>query len=211
MTGLSAALLGVAFAFSALDWIAVARRLRPLEYVCKPTAALAFLATAIALDPSSDSSRTWCCVALALCALGDVVLMLPQDAFVPGLAAFAAAQVSFTVSFAMQNPTIPRLMIGVVLVVPCALVLTRRILRALITDGDTAIVPPVALYVIVIAAMVVSAIAGGTAFGIAGAIMFLTSDSLIAEHRFVSPRAWQPVAIIATYHLALTGLVLGLL
>jgi uncharacterized membrane protein YhhN len=199
----------VALVFSVLDWIAVARRLRPLEYVCKPAAALGFLATAIALDPASGSSRTWCCVALALCVLGDVFLMLPRNAFVSGLAAFAAAQVSFTASFAMQNPTTPRLVIGLVLVVPCTLVLMRRFLRALTTGDDAAMVPPVVLYVIVIAAMVVSAIAGGTALGIAGAVLFLTSDSLIAEHRFVSPRAWHPVAIIVTYHLALTGLVLG--
>ena len=71
--------------------------------------------------------------------------------------------------------------------------------------------PTIVLYVVVISAMVVSAVAGGTAAGIAGALMFLTSDSLIAEHRFVSPRGWQPLAIIVTYHLALTGLVLGLL
>ena len=63
----------------------------------------------------------------------------------------------------------------------------------------------------VIASMTVSAIAGGTGFGIAGAVLFLTSDSLIAEHRFVAARPWQPVAIMVTYHLALAGLVLGLL
>lgn len=211
MTGLPVAMLGLALVLSALDWMAVARRLRPLEYACKPAAAVAFLATAITLDPASASSRTRCCVALALCVLGDVCLMVPQDAFVPGLAAFAAAQVSFTVSFAFQNPTTLRLMIGLVVVVPCTLVLARRVLRALTTTGDTAMVPPVVLYITVIAVMVVSAIAGGTAIGIAGAVLFLTSDSLIAEQRFVTPRAWQPVAIIVTYHLALTGLVLGLL
>ena len=71
--------------------------------------------------------------------------------------------------------------------------------------------PAIVLYAVVISTMVVSAFAGGTAVGIAGAMMFLTSDSVIAEHRFVSPRTWQPLAIIVTYHLALTGLVLGLL
>jgi hypothetical protein len=63
----------------------------------------------------------------------------------------------------------------------------------------------------VIAAMATSAIAGGTAIGIAGAIFFLLSDSLIAEHRFVKERSWQPVGIMVTYHMALAGLALGLL
>src|SRR3954464_15203114 len=90
---------------SVLDWVAVARRVKPLEYVCKPAAAAAFLATALALDPASSASRTWCCVALAFCIAGDVFLMLPRDAFLPGLAAFAVAQLCFAVNFALQDPT----------------------------------------------------------------------------------------------------------
>jgi uncharacterized membrane protein YhhN len=211
VTGPSEVLLGLALLLSAIDWVAVARRLGPLEYVCKPAAALAFLATAVALNPASGVARTWCCVALAFCALGDTFLMLPRDAFVSGLAAFAAAQISLTVSFAFQDPTTTRLAIGLVVVLPCVLLLARRYLGALKGSDEAALVLPVVLYMTVIAAMVVSAIAGGSAFGIAGALLFLASDSLIAEHRFVSPRVWQPVAIIVTYHLALAGLVLGLL
>jgi uncharacterized membrane protein YhhN len=71
-------------------------------------------------------------------------------------------------------------------------------------------IAPVAVYIAVIAAMVVSAIAGGSAWGIAGAVLFLVSDSLIAENRFVAPRAWAPIAVMVTYHLALAGLVIGL-
>ncbi len=211
MTGPAAALLGVALALSALDWVAVARRIRPLEYVCKPAAAAAFLATALALDPSSHASRAWCCVALGFCIVGDVFLMLPRDAFLSGLAAFAVAQAFLAVTFALQEPTLLRLAIALVLVVPGAVILTQRFAGALARDGNGSMVPAIVLYAVVISAMVVSAFAGGTAVGIAGALMFIISDSLIAEHRFVSPRAWQPLAIIVTYHLALTGLVLGLL
>ncbi|MGZ7008387.1 MAG: lysoplasmalogenase [Ilumatobacteraceae bacterium] len=211
MTDASRLLLAVALALAALDWVAVARKVKPLEYVCKPAAAVAFLATAVALDPISDAARAWCCVALAFCVVGDVLLMQPTDVFVAGLAAFAGAQVFFTVSFAFQDPTLSRLVLGLVVVVPCVLLLARRYLHALVGGDHETMVPPVVLYMTVIAAMVVSAIAGGSGFGIAGAVLFLASDSLIAEHRFVDARTWQPVAIIITYHLALTGLVLGLL
>src|SRR4051812_4164127 len=134
MTGPAAALLGVALALSALDWVAVARRIRPLEYVCKPAAAAAFLATALALDPAHGASRTWCCVALGFCIVGDVFLMLPRDAFLPGLASFAVAQSCFAVSFALQEPTPLRLAIAVALVVPAGMLLTRRFLGALAPD-----------------------------------------------------------------------------
>jgi len=210
-------LLGAALVLAALDWVAVARRIAPLEYVCKPAAALAFLATALALDPASSASRTWCCVALGFCVIGDVFLMLPRDAFLPGLAAFAVAQTCFAVSFALQDPTALRLVIAVVLVVPGAVILARRFVGAVARGGngsgngpgDGVMVPALVLYIAVISAMVVSALGGGTVVGVAGALLFLTSDSLIAEQRFVAPRSWQPLAIIVTYHLALAGLVLG--
>jgi uncharacterized membrane protein YhhN len=72
-------------------------------------------------------------------------------------------------------------------------------------------VPAVVVYGVVISSMVFGAVAGGTAIGITGALLFISSDSLIAEDRFIAPRAWHPIAIIVTYHLALTGIVLGLL
>jgi uncharacterized membrane protein YhhN len=211
VTDASDVFLGLAFLLAALDWVAVARKVSPLEYVCKPAAALAFLATALALQPASDAARVACCIALAFCVLGDVLLMLPRDAFVMGLAAFAVAQIAFTVNFAFQDPTLSRLVAGIVVVVPCVLLLARRYLHALAGGDHAAMVPPVVAYMVVIGAMVVSAIAGGTGFGIAGALLFLASDSLIAEHRFVEARPWQPVAVMVTYHLALAGLVLGLL
>ena len=210
MTEASRLLLGLALLVSALDWIAVARKARTLEFVCKPAAALAFLATAIALDPAANGARTSCCIALGFCVLGDVFLMQSRDAFVAGLAAFAFAQIFFAASFVLQSPTLARLVIGLIVTIPCVVLLARRYLRALVASGQSRMLRPVVVYMTVIAVMVVSAITGGSGFGIAGALLFLASDSLIAEQRFVEDRAWQPLAIIITYHLALTGLVVGL-
>jgi len=58
--------------------------------------------------------------------------------------------------------------------------------------------------------MVTVAIAAGNAWAVAGAGLFLVSDALIAETRFVAPRRWGPVAVMVTYHLALAGLVVSL-
>ncbi len=210
MNGTSSILLGVALAIAAFDWFAVARRVRALEYAVKPAAALAFLATAATLDPASSTARAWFCAALVACVSGDLFLMLPTDAFIAGLASFAVAQVCFTVGFANQDPTLLRLVIGVILVAAVAVPLAARFVRSLRAAGEPALVPPVVAYVVVIAAMVVSALAGGNAWGIAGAVLFLVSDSLIAENRFVVARPWAPLAVIVTYHLALAALVVGL-
>jgi uncharacterized membrane protein YhhN len=77
--------------------------------------------------------------------------------------------------------------------------------------GQRSLIPPIAVYMAVISAMVVCAIASGNVLGIIGAVLFMASDSLIAEERFVQQRRWQPLTIIVTYHLALTGFVLGLM
>lgn len=203
-------LLVSALVLSALDWVAVASRLRPMEYVCKPAAAAAFLVCALALDPADDGARTWLVVALVFCVAGDVFLMLPRDAFLPGLASFAVAQILFTVSFSLRGPTSTRSIVGLVVVVIGASILVRRFVGAIRRSGAESMVPAILVYVAVISAMVASAVSSGSAVAVIGAVLFMISDSLIAEERFVRSRRWQRLAIIVTYHLALAGLVLGL-
>lgn len=204
-------LLVVASIFSIGDWWAVQVAKKSLEYVCKPLATVGFLAVAIAISNTESLPQTWRIVALVFCLLGDVFLMLPRDAFVPGLASFAIAQICFAISLLTQDGTSTRLVVGLVIVVPTSLFLARRFVKSISTSGHKELVVPVVVYMMVIAAMAISAIAGGTAIGIAGAAFFMLSDSLIAEHRFVKERSWQPVGIMVTYHVALAGLTLGLL
>jgi uncharacterized membrane protein YhhN len=63
---------------------------------------------------------------------------------------------------------------------------------------------------LVISAMVVSAIGTGHAVAIVGAGLFYASDSLIAWNRFVRETTHGRLSIIVTYHLAQVGLVLSL-
>ena len=211
MTSTVVVFLVVATIFSIGDWWAVQVAKKSIEYVCKPLATIGFLAVAIAISTAEGLPQTWRIVALVFCLLGDVFLMLPRDAFVPGLASFAIAQICFAVSLLTQDATLTRLVVGLIIVVPTTIFLARRFVKSISTSGHKELVIPVVVYMMVIAAMATGAIAGGTAIGIAGAMFFLLSDSLIAEHRFVKERSWQPVGIMVTYHLALAGLALGLL
>ena len=209
MNGPAWACVVLALVLAVLDWFAVAGERRALEYVCKPAAAVAFLATALALDPNDSATRAWFCVALAWCVAGDVFLMLPRDAFVPGLAAFLVAQLCFAVGFAFGVDA-GALVVGVVVVVAVTVPLATRFVRALRRRGDGRLVAPVLAYVCAIGAMVATAIGAAVAVGVAGAGLFYVSDSLIAETRFVHPRPWGPLAVIVTYHLALAALVVSL-
>ena len=165
---------------------------------------------ALALDPASGTERAWFVAALAACLAGDVLLMLPRDAFLGGLAAFVVAHACFTIGFATLGAAGTHLLIGAAVVALVALPLGVRFVRAMRAHGQEALVAPVVGYVIVIGAMVTVALAVGNAWAVAGAVLFLGSDALIAETRFVAPRTWGPVAVMVTYHLALAGLVLSL-
>lgn len=211
MTDTATILLALAAVAAAGDWIAVARRTKPLEYLCKPLATAALLGVALAVEPTSDARRIAFAVALGLSLAGDVFLMLPRDAFVAGLGSFLLAHIAYIVGFRIDDPAT-----GIELIVPTVGVLLVvaavgvPIMRAVRSDHP-ALAVPVAGYIAVIAVMVASALATRNVVAGAGAIVFMASDTLIAWNRFVRPLAWAPVAIMVTYHAGQTGLVLSLL
>ena len=183
-----------------VDWIAVAREQRPLEYVAKP-AALGFLLLYAARGPAAS----WYLVAaLTLSLLGDVYLMLPGDLFVAGLAAFLLAHVAYIADF--QVTSLARALWFVVVAL-AATPLALRILHAIAAPGLRV---AVGLYMAVIALMVGSAIASWESTALVGALLFLASDAMIAINRFVTPFPWARLAIIVTYHLGQLGLVIAL-
>jgi uncharacterized membrane protein YhhN len=210
MTSAAWVLLGVAALFAVGDWVAVARGSERLEYLCKPAATAALVATAATLDPVHADTRAWFVAALVLCLAGDVFLMLPGDRFVPGLGSFLLGQVLFTVGFSLHPGSARDYVAAVVIVAAVGVPIVVRFVRALARSGDAALAGPVVAYFLAISSMAVSAIASGNADAVTGAALFFVSDGLIAETRFVAPRRFAPVAIMVTYHLALAALVVSL-
>jgi uncharacterized membrane protein YhhN len=191
------------------DWIAVARANKPLEYVCKPAVMVALIGVGLTLDPTHAGRRDWFVVALALSMLGDIFLMLPRDLFVAGLASFLLAHLAYVVGLRIDGGSGAAWAVAALAVLVVDVVLARRVLAAVRRDHPDLTVPVVA-YMLVISAMVSAALATGVALAIAGAVLFFASDTLIAWNRFVAPRKWMPLAIIVTYHVGQTGLVLSL-
>lgn len=204
------ALLVIAGVFALGDWLARARSARGLEYVCKPAALLALVGVALTLHPTHGDARAWFVAALVLSLAGDVLLMLPSDQFVPGLASFLFAHVAYVVGLNLHDGSAGTLALAALPVAVYGVVLAARVLPAVRRRGKGALVAPLVAYLVVIGAMVASALATGSLLASAGAVLFLLSDSLIAETRFVREHAWAPVAIMVTYHLGQVGLVLSL-
>lgn len=182
---------------------------------------MALLFVAAAFLGSDDSGRRvgFTLAAIALSAAGDVFLMLRRERFLAGLSAFLLGHVAYVVAFDTFRADVrSAATFGVVLVLGAGLYV--RLVRGMRARGESALAVPVGLYNVAISAMVTSALLTTSRPGwegleaviaIAGALLFMTSDTLIGWTRFVRSFPRSEVAIMVTYHLAQVLLVLALL
>ena len=203
-------LLLVALVVAAVDWWAVATERRPVEYVAKPATMVVLIAAALAIDPADGTARAWFVAALVLSLAGDVFLMLPRDLFVAGLASFLLGHVAYIVGLLSGDRSGPGFLVAAAVIAIALPLLGGRVLRAVRSGDESELAVPVALYILVISAMVVSAGASGDVVALVGALSFYVSDALIAWTRFITPLAWGRVAVMVTYHLAQIALVASL-
>jgi uncharacterized membrane protein YhhN len=141
------------------------------------------IATLAALAWISSSRMLW--LALVASAVGDVLLDLgPVRLFIPGLCAFLVAHLVYTALFASRWPAglripLPRLILF-------AIVIGYAVGFALWLAPDLhEMTVPVTLYVCVITMMVIAAIGARLPLYVPiGAVLFLTSDSLLAIVKF---------------------------
>jgi len=216
-------LMGLAGTAAVVDWTAVGSGNRRLEYAAKPAvlAALVAAAAVLPLDHTGLVDRRWWFVAALVCCLaGDVLLMLPRNLFVPGLAAFLLGHGLFIAGL-LQPPAPPGvppftfavtgLVVASVMVVAVEAVPGTLLLRSLVTTHQQSLVAPVCLYTAAIATMVVLAVNVGVVAAAVGSALFLVSDTLLSWNRFVRPIPSGTLAVHATYHLAQGLLVISLL
>ena len=211
MTSAAFLWLCLAVVVAAADWAAVHVDARKVEYLCKPLTMVLLIGAAVALDPADDAVRWWFVAGLALSLAGDVFLMLPRDLFVPGLSSFLLAHIAYVVGMHVAGVTVLPFMVGLAVVAVAMATLGRRIVGAVRAGDEPVLAGPVVAYMVVISAMVASAIGVGTPVLIAGAVLFYASDALIAWNRFVGPTPHPRVSIMTTYHLGQVGLVLALI
>ncbi|MBF8790124.1 lysoplasmalogenase [Pseudomonas shirazica] len=138
--------------------------------------------------------RRWITLGLAFSVLGDILLAIPADLFVFGLAAFLCAHLAYLRAYCSQTlrPALPALLLSGITGI--------TLLGVLASHGLGPLLIPVVLYALAISAMLWRALACGGLAAL-GACLFVLSDSLIGIDRFVSPFAAAPYLIILTYWL----------
>jgi len=192
------------------NWVAVARGAQRAIYLAKPATLVAVVLAALTLHPLDGAARAWFVVGFAFSLAGDVFLMLPRDAFLPGLASFLGAHLCFIAGFQRYGAPGSRLLLAAAVVAIPAAVIGGRILVALRAGGHRRTLVAVVGYMLALSAMVCFALASGRPAAMAGGSLFYASDAMIAWDRFVKRRRSFALAIIVTYHLAQAGLLLSL-
>ncbi len=196
-----------------IEWYAVATHRRAWEYGAKPAVLVLLIAWFLATIPRPwETQGIVFAVALLLSLVGDVLLILPGDKFVQGLTAFLLAHIAYIVVFNWDGPSwsarsvILALALGVI-----AVLLLRRLRAALLEKGRQRMVPALALYAAVLAAMLWSTLTVGhhpawsgipaACLAMGGALFYL-SDVGIAWNLFVQRLPGDRLLTMIAYHLA---------
>jgi uncharacterized membrane protein YhhN len=219
MTSRGRDLLIVAVAIAAIVGAGLDGDGRWVHWLAKPLATLliasiAWQAVASSMSPA-PSYRHAVLAGMGLSCIGDIALMLPMDAFVPGLVAFLLAHVCYIVAFRAGIHAGRGLGVAAVLLGAFA----AGNLIALWPHLPADMRVPVLAYVVVLAVMAILALARhwrapapqgidrrSTAWAAGGAVLFVASDCLLAWDRFGGGVPMASLLVLSTYYAAQYGI-----
>jgi uncharacterized membrane protein YhhN len=159
---------------------------RDIEIVSKTAASFGFVILGANAWVRGDTVATWLVAGLALCAIGDVLLLWKRT-FDAGLWTFLAGHVAYVAAFHAAKPVTEW---ALWLLVPLGLAAIGALVWLWPHLGDRRL--SVAAYIAVISIMVWGAVAVAAADRLPrmialGALLFYLSDLTVARDRFVKP------------------------
>lgn len=184
---------------------------RWLHWIAKPLATLLIAAIVWRADSAAPGYRRAILLGMAFSCLGDIALMLPFDAFVPGLIAFLLAHVCYIVAFRAGFRARRGLLLAAALLALFAGINLAGLWTLLPNDLRI----PVVVYVVVLALMATLALARAWAKNAAtpsaptsarwaaiGAVLFVISDSVLAWDRFGGGLPAATLCVLSAYYAA---------
>ena len=208
----------IVFIMAVLNWIAVYKRSKTLEYIFKPATMLALLFW-IWQSVGLGGLMLWFTIGVVFCLAGDVFLMIPRNLFIFGLISFLLGHIAYIIGLNNQLPYFN--MLGAALTVLLGIYmwwLYPKLVAGLNSKGKGGLRIPVLIYSLVISIMVYSAWMTWTrsdwqamaSLAVSlGAVLFFISDSILAWDRFVNPLSNARLKTMVTYHLGQIGIILG--
>lgn len=212
-------LLALTLLAAILDWYAVHKGWKNLEYFLKPVTMVLLFGWFVGASGGLNGIAYWFGLGLLFSLAGDVFLMLPKEQFIAGLVAFLLAHLMYIIGF---NPDLPPFTpLGLFFIIVVAAIgkeLYTKIAAGLKEKGKSALQKPVFAYTAVIAVMLLSALftffradwSTGVALTVSlGAALFMLSDAILAWNKFVAPIKNGRVINMAAYHLGQIILIAG--
>jgi len=203
-----------------VDWLAVAKGWRRLEYFAKPGVMILLLACLLVSSPLGGGPF-WFVIGLVCSLAGDVSLMLPRSRLLLGLLPFLLAHISYTTGF---NQILPKASLPGILVVLSVALLSWQLYRRLVGAAyrnNRRMAAAIMIYTIAITLMLISAllclfkgewILQAALLVSLGALSFYLSDNLLAWNRLVTPSRYGRLPEMIPYHvgqiLIISGIVL---
>lgn len=161
----------------------------------------------------------WFLAGITLCTIGDVFLMFREKHFTKGLAAFLLGHILYVIGFGTIIPigaSLPFALGIAVLIILSGILIFRKLYAGMVANANTKMVLPVALYTLVISAMLYSAImthpvwhSRFTLLLSVGALLFYISDVINAWVQFVGPVKHNRLKIMITYYIAELFIAIG--
>lgn len=191
----------VLVAFCTLLTIVGKYRSTRLLYVFKPLTIALIIAVAWTAGRGTPDRYFWLVIAgLAFSAVGDVLLMLPRDRFVAGLASFLIAHLLYIAAFSTPAGVFAAPLLALPFFGAAAVLLLILLPRS----GALAI--PVTVYGLAIATMGWQAATRwwslddpASLCALLGAVLFMLSDSVLALNRFYRRFAVAEAFLLSTY------------
>jgi uncharacterized membrane protein YhhN len=174
------------------------------EYIFKPLTTILILLIALLAPVPENALYKWAVVfGLALSLAGDIFLLLPQNRFIFGLAAFLIAHICFTLAFTSEGFTVSLLVF-----IPFAIF--GGLMIGLLWPVLGKLRLPASVYAL--ALMIMGWQAAGywitvgsqsSILAFVGAVLFIISDSIMILHRFRSPHRYARLTYMTLYYIAL--------
>jgi uncharacterized membrane protein YhhN len=215
-------LIIVVLVIAAVDWAAVAKGWKKIEFFAKPATMVMLFVTLAVAGGFGATALIFFGLGIIFSLAGDIFIMLSNRWFIAGLGAFLLAHVSYIIGLnspiGEANP-LWAIIIGIILALATARVL-RPILTRVREKGQGKLAAPVMAYGTIITIMLLSAILTiyrtdwkTPAAGLVslGAILFYFSDIILAWYKFVRPIKNGRLMNMIAYHLGQIALISGVI
>ena len=173
-----------------------------LTYIFKPVTMILIIGIAwLSSGMTTTSYKLIIVVGLVFSLLGDVLLMVPADLFIFGLAAFLIAQLLYTGAFVSIGGFYRSITAAI------TFALYGAIMGFILAPDLGDMLVPTFIYMVVILVMAWQALGQWqqtketrALIAFIGVVLFVLSDTALAINRFTTPLALAPLIVLGTYY-----------